>query len=85
MIGGWIALFISANAIRRTYSRELMPPQPGPQHSRAALASHRHVVRNNIYCCMLLRFLWFLMQQKLTHTESSEQFSLARAKGTDLK
>lgn len=28
MTGGWVALFISANAIRRTQSRELLPTPP---------------------------------------------------------
>lgn len=83
MIGGWVSLFMSVTAIRRIYSGVTALPARTPAEQSCPV-SHGHVVADNIYC-VLLRFLWFVMQRKLTDTESPEQLLLARTKGTDLK
>lgn len=56
-----------------------------PSRAERPLPFHRHAVRNNSYCCMLPRFLWFVMHRKLTNTENTEQFGLAGEKDICLK
>lgn len=71
--------FILAIVTRRMGSYSPTPARASVEQS--CPTSHRQVMRTNIYCCMLPRFLWFVvMQQKL----STELFSLATAKGTYL-